>query len=141
VVAAMNWHHGTFLFRDDDSATLQRILAAMQRDGHWITEPETPAYVLKIEDAAALIYLRMTVATEHDKAELAHDELLITAGNRSECERLLLQNCPSPVQWFRVVLVGTSTKEELEKFTALFVERHTNETSSVTSCDLADPGD
>jgi hypothetical protein len=120
----MMWrHYGAFPFRDDDSATLQRIMDEMHRDGHWITEPDTPAYALKVEDVSALAYLRMAVDSIHDEEDAEFsDVLLIAAHHRPTCERLLRDNCPSPVQWFSVVVVGASTGEALERFTALYDE-------------------
>jgi hypothetical protein len=128
----MIWHYGTFVFPDDGGGAMRRLIAMMARDGHWITDGDTPAYVVKVEDVSALVYLRMAVAMNFDIDDLKPDAdelgpddafasfLLIAAGDRPECERLLRGNCPSSVQWFSVMVVGTSTSAELDKFSALY---------------------
>lgn len=128
----MNWHDGTFVFPDDGGAAMRRLIAMTAHDGHWISDGDIPAYIVKVEDRSALVYLRMAVAMtvdidkcKPDADELGADDafepfLLIAAEDRTECERLLRDNCPSSVQWFSVMVVGTSTDIELAKFRELY---------------------
>ena len=118
----MNWTEWLFPFPDEGGPLIRAIMTSIYATDHFIPEPQPlPAFVLKVENAAALIYLRFALAEERLESEdgismFGPDELLIAADDRLECEALLREACPSRVTWRSLVLVRTCTPEAFAAF-------------------------
>ena len=82
------------------------------------------ASLVVLSSLTAAIYLRAVFThrpTDITGASLLEDhEVWVEDEDRPECERMLLENCPSPAAWFDLIEVSFATEDEHREFGAAY---------------------
>jgi hypothetical protein len=109
----------------DDFRTLLAVVNSVNEDREakigWFL---LSASLVAVSSVTAAIYLR--AAFEHRPHDIRGDSLLepheiwVEEEDRSECERLLAENCPSPAQWYDLIQVSFATEDDHRQFAAAY---------------------
>jgi hypothetical protein len=108
-----------------DHMMLLKVVNALQGDDEtqfgW---RRISASIVAVSSLTAAIYLRAVFEhrpSDIDGAPLLDDrEVWIEDEDRSECERLLAENCPSAAAWFDLIEVSFANDDEHRSFGAAY---------------------
>lgn len=109
------WRDWLYPFPDDNFDSLWRVMDMLPSAHRAALDWEAAnAFVISIADPLAAVYLRMAFDTDRITALdgetlLDPDEVLIRLHERAECEKLLIENCPSANQWQALVRISVLT--------------------------------
>jgi len=121
------WRHWAYAFPAGELDTLWRVLdrvpVVFGPDLEWTL---TDKLVVSVADGNAAAYLHLAFGGLRPESAsglpvLDDNEVLIALDDRSECERLLSENCPSEATWFTIVVVSARTDAALRAFDAAYV--------------------
>lgn len=122
----MDYVEWAFPFPEDDETTLEQIMVQMVV-GDIAVEAlnSSAAYVVRIEQWTTLFYLKSAevvhgLEDDNGTSILDEKEAVVLAKDREECERLLREQCPSDVRWFKLVHVLAKTDGDMAAFRAAY---------------------
>jgi hypothetical protein len=108
---------------DDDFETLERIMMSLP-DIEVVWE-RLPAFAVAVADPTAAVYLRLAVESEPPTNDdgsslLDPNEIWVADDERPECERLLVEACPSPAVWLAFACMMFASDEAHRAFGAAY---------------------
>jgi hypothetical protein len=116
------WRDFAYPFPDDDFETLDRVLGLLSDTASMETifKP-LPFFVATLVDPIAALYLRLAVGngrpTDDDgRLIVGPNEIWVDREERAECERLLVECCPSAVVWSAFALMSFASEKAHRNF-------------------------